>query len=114
MLWVHLQFLKLCKKVRLIINRQLRVNDTLLTFLLLSVWLLLTTADRSWVGTNWEELNFRAKMAEESVPEARPRRTNAGRNIGKLINQELDDFYKTAYGGFEEASEDEEYEVCYN
>ena len=43
----------------------------------------------------------------------RSRRANAGKNIGKVIDQELnaDDFYKTAYGGFEEASEDEEYEV---
>ena len=43
----------------------------------------------------------------------RPQRFNAGRNIGKLINQEIegDDFYSTAYGGFEEESEDEEYEV---
>lgn len=52
------------------------------------------------------------KMSEESLADSRPRRANAGRNIGKLINQELDDFYKTAYGGFDEASGDEEYEVC--
>ena len=46
--------------------------------------------------------------------ESRPRRENAGRNIGKLISQEEDggdEFYTTAYGGFEEESEDEEYEV---
>lgn len=43
----------------------------------------------------------------------RPKRPNAGKNIGKLIDIELgdDDFYKTAYGGFQEESEDEEYEV---
>ncbi len=43
----------------------------------------------------------------------RPRRANAGRNMGKLIEQEegSDEFYQTAYGGFEEASGDEEYEV---
>ena len=43
----------------------------------------------------------------------RSRRANAGRNIGKLLDQEqdADDFYKTAYGGFDEASGDEEYEV---
>ncbi len=45
--------------------------------------------------------------------DARPKRSNAGKNIGKLVNQELggDDFYSTAYGGFLEESEDEEYEV---
>lgn len=44
---------------------------------------------------------------------SRPRRANAGKNIGKLINQEEqgDEFYKTAYGGFDEESEDEEYEA---
>ena len=43
----------------------------------------------------------------------RPRRVTAGKNIGKLINQELsgDDFYSSAYGGFEEVSGDDEYEV---
>lgn len=43
----------------------------------------------------------------------RERRVNAGRNISKLIEQEItgDEFYQTAYGGFEEASEDEEYQV---
>ena len=53
------------------------------------------------------------KTEEASVAEARPRRAQAGRNIGKLIDQELDgdDFYKSAYGGFGEESEDEEYEV---
>ena len=42
----------------------------------------------------------------------RSRRANAGKNIGKLIDQEAgDSFYTTAYGGFEEESGDEEYEV---
>lgn len=43
----------------------------------------------------------------------RPRRAHAGKNIGKLIDRELggDDFYKTVYGGFEEESGDDEYEV---
>ena len=43
----------------------------------------------------------------------RSRRVNAGSNIGKLIQQEInqDEFYTTAYGGFEEASGDDEYEV---
>ena len=50
---------------------------------------------------------------EPSLAESRPRRSQAGRNIGKLIDQELDgdDFYTSVYGGFEEESEDEEYEV---
>ena len=53
-------------------------------------------------------------MAEQEL--SRPRRSNAGKNIGKLISEEIDgpggdDFYSTAYGGFQEESEDEEYEV---
>ena len=50
---------------------------------------------------------------DPSVAESRSRRAQAGRNIGKLIDQEqdADDFYKTAYGGFSEESADEEYEV---
>ena len=54
-----------------------------------------------------------AEKKDLSVAESRPRRAQAGRNIGKLIDQEqdADDFYKTAYGGFEEESADEEYEV---
>ena len=50
---------------------------------------------------------------DSSLAESRPRRAQAGRNIGKLIDQEqdADDFYKTAYGGFEEESADEEYEA---
>lgn len=41
----------------------------------------------------------------------RPRRANAGRKIGTLLDQEVDgdEFYKNAYGGFDEVSEDEEY-----
>jgi vacuolar protein sorting-associated protein 72 len=41
----------------------------------------------------------------------RPQRANAGRNISKLLEQEEigDEFYQTAYGGFQELSEDEEY-----
>lgn len=47
------------------------------------------------------------------MADSRPRRANAGQNIGKIVNKELggDDFYSTAYGGFVEESEDEEYEV---
>lgn len=43
----------------------------------------------------------------------RPHRVLAGRNIAKLLNQEevADDFYKTAYGGFGEDEQDNEYEV---
>lgn len=43
----------------------------------------------------------------------RPRRAQAGRNISKLLDQEevADDFYKTAYGGFGEEEEDNEYEA---
>ena len=46
----------------------------------------------------------------------RPRRVNAGRNIGKLLDQEeiADEFYQTAYGGFAEEDEDNEYEVRSN
>lgn len=46
----------------------------------------------------------------------RPRRANAGRNIAKLLDQEeaVDDFYKTAYGGFAEEEDDKEYEVISN
>ena len=41
----------------------------------------------------------------------RSRRANAGKNISKLLQQEedLDGFYSTAYGGFEEESGDEKY-----
>lgn len=42
----------------------------------------------------------------------RSKRSNAGKNIAKLLQREedLDDFYSTAYGGFQEASGDEVYE----
>ena len=42
----------------------------------------------------------------------RSKRHNAGKNIGKLLDQELDadDFYKTAYGGFEDTLEDGVYQ----
>lgn len=45
--------------------------------------------------------------------DSRPRRSNAGQNIGRIISREVDgdEFYSTAYGGFLEESEDEEYEV---
>ena len=43
---------------------------------------------------------------------SRLKRHNAGKNIGKLLDQELDadDFYKTAYGGFEDTLEDGVYQ----
>ena len=43
---------------------------------------------------------------------SRSKRHNAGKNIGKLLDQELDadDFYKTAYGGFEDTLEDGVYQ----
>ncbi len=43
----------------------------------------------------------------------RSKRSNAGNRMGKLIKQEInqDEFYTTAYGGFDEASGDDEYEV---
>ena len=41
----------------------------------------------------------------------RPRRAIAGANMAKLMLEEddADDFYKTAYGGFEEDESDREY-----
>lgn len=46
----------------------------------------------------------------------RPRRSRAGHNIAKLLNEEeaADEFYKTAYGGFGEEEGDREYEVSSN
>lgn len=42
----------------------------------------------------------------------RSRRQNAGSKMAKLIdNEEEDEFYKTAYGGFNEIEEDNEFEV---
>ena len=44
---------------------------------------------------------------------SRSRRANAGSRISQLVEQDLnkDEFYQTAYGGFEEVAVDEEYEV---
>lgn len=40
----------------------------------------------------------------------RERRGNAGTRMAKLLDEEEeDDFYKTTYGGFEEAENDNEY-----
>lgn len=42
----------------------------------------------------------------------RSRRQNAGAKMAKLIeNEEEDEFYKTAYGGFNEIEEDNEFEI---
>jgi vacuolar protein sorting-associated protein 72 len=48
-----------------------------------------------------------------SLSSQRERRTNAGLNMTKLLNEELeeDEFYKTAYGGFSETEEDHEFDV---
>ncbi|KAL7293857.1 hypothetical protein TKK_0012912 [Trichogramma kaykai] len=41
---------------------------------------------------------------------SRPRRSNAGNKMAKLLNEEEeDDFYKTTYGGFEETEQDNDY-----
>ncbi|KAJ8675391.1 hypothetical protein QAD02_011177 [Eretmocerus hayati] len=41
---------------------------------------------------------------------SRPKRANAGNRMAKLLNEEEeDDFYKTTYGGFEEAEQDIDY-----
>lgn len=41
---------------------------------------------------------------------ARPKRSNAGNRMAKLLNEEEeDDFYKTTYGGFEETELDNDY-----
>lgn len=49
---------------------------------------------------------------EESLAKGRPQRRNAGNRMSKLIDdeQEADDFYKTAFGGFEEESGDDEFD----
>ena len=46
----------------------------------------------------------------------RPQRAHAGRNIARLLDQDevADEFYQTAYGGFGEEEEDNEYEVRSN
>lgn len=44
----------------------------------------------------------------------RERRANAGNKMSKLLNEEEeDDFYKTTYGGFEEAAVDQDYMLVY-
>lgn len=47
----------------------------------------------------------------ESLAKSREQRKNAGNKMSKLLADELgdDDFYKTALGGFEDESDDEEY-----
>ena len=59
--------------------------------------------------------SFAFKMAAEleSLAKGREVRRNAGSLMSKLIEdeQEVDDFYKTAFGGFEEVSDDEQYET---
>lgn len=43
---------------------------------------------------------------------SRSRRSNAGRLMEKLVEEEVDDeFYKTTYGGFDEEEDDNEYET---
>lgn len=40
----------------------------------------------------------------------RERRSNAGNRMARLLdNEEEDDFYKTTYGGFQDADEDNDY-----
>ena len=58
------------------------------------------------------EINFEG-VAYVKMATDRPKRANAGRNISKLLEQEemKDEFYSTAYGGFQDISEDEEYQV---
>lgn len=47
-----------------------------------------------------------------SLVTGRERRVNAGSKMSQLLNQEEeDDFYKTAYGGFNEADDDQEFEA---
>ncbi|RNA08325.1 vacuolar sorting-associated 72 -like protein [Brachionus plicatilis] len=47
-----------------------------------------------------------------SLVTSRERRRNAGSKMAQLLNQEEeDDFYKTAYGGFNEAEDDQEFEA---
>ncbi|CAF0854602.1 unnamed protein product [Brachionus calyciflorus] len=47
-----------------------------------------------------------------SLVTERERRKNAGSKMAKLLNEEEDDeFYKTAYGGFNEADDDQEFEA---
>lgn len=68
--------------------------------------------------TNFRGLKFTLsqfiKMADESAEslvKGRETRRNAGSLMSKLIEdeQDVDDFYKTAFGGFEEESGDDQY-----
>lgn len=45
----------------------------------------------------------------------RERRSNAGNRMAKLLDEEedVDDFYTTTYGGFNEAEEDNDYQYVY-
>ena len=58
-----------------------------------------------------------SKMAdakpEVGIASTREQRRNAGNLMSKLIEdeQDVDDFYKTAFGGFEEESGDEQYDT---
>ena len=47
------------------------------------------------------------------IASTREQRRNAGNLMSKLIEdeQDVDDFYKTAFGGFEEESGDEQYDT---
>lgn len=43
---------------------------------------------------------------------SRPKRSNAGNRMAKLLNEEEeDDFYKTTYGGFDETEQDNDYKL---
>lgn len=65
------------------------------------------------LGTTQDSSSAPTCLPQIYVEMDRPRRAKAGSNMGRLIEQEetADEFYQTAYGGFEEASGDEEYEV---
>ena len=46
-----------------------------------------------------------------SIAQGRERRANAGSKMAKLLDEEEEDeFYKTAYGGFDEIEDDNEFE----
>ena len=47
-----------------------------------------------------------------SIAQGRERRANAGSKMAKLLDEEEeeDEFYKTAYGGFDEIEDDNEFE----
>ena len=43
---------------------------------------------------------------------SRSRRTNAGNKMATLLDsEEVDEFYSTTYGGFDEEAEDKEYVI---